>query len=198
MAKYFALRDKRLSGGVPARPNLFIFNTTELTPLSSAFSSIVGSAQSAGGKLHSLFILCHGYAGENTRARVSMDAGGMGLELGQEDVLHENVARWTAIANKVDNIVVYSCAAANTEAGNEGTTADGRYLMGALAIHTNANVYAADRIQWYSTYNGLTNGRFDFGAWEGRLFRFPPNGNPPTPIAGPPVEFTDVMNGTAP
>lgn len=54
----------------------------------------------------------------------------------------------TAIRNKVQNIVVYACAAANTERNNEGTTSDGRYLMGALAIHTNASVFAADRIQW--------------------------------------------------
>jgi hypothetical protein len=61
----------------------------------------------------------------------------------------DNVAMWTAIHRKVEHIIVYSCGAANTERRNQGTRADGRYLMGALAIHTNANVYAADRIQWY-------------------------------------------------
>lgn len=196
MAKYFALRDKRLEGGVPARANLSIFNTTESTPLANAFASIRGVA--SGGKIHSVFVLCHGYAGSNDNAGVSMDAGGMGLELGREGVFHTNVAMWSAIANKVDNIVVYSCAAGDTQPGNEGTTADGRYLMGALAIHTNANVYAADRIQWYGTHNNLSNGRYDFGAWEGTLFKFPPNGNPPTIVTHPPVEFTHVMNGSAP
>ena len=80
----------------------------------------------------------------------------------------------------------------------EGTTSDGLYLMGALAIHTNAVVYAADRIQWYRRYNNLANGRYDFGEWEGTLRQFPPDGGPPTVVAGPPVEFADVMAGGAP
>lgn len=198
MAKYFALRDRRLEGGVPARANLSIFNTSEHISLSGAFSAINGAARAAGGKLHSMFILCHGFAGSNTRAAMSMDAGGMGLQLGRENVLHRNVAIWSAISGKVENIVVYSCAAGDTQPGNEGSTADGRYLMGALAIHTNANVFAADRIQWYSTHNGQSNGRYDFGAWEGTLFKFPPSGNPPSIVRRAAVEFTDVMTGTAP
>jgi hypothetical protein len=129
---------------------------------------------------------------------VCMDAGGMGLQLGREGVLHGNVALWKAICNKVNNIVVYACAAGDTEPGNAGTTADGRYLMGALAIHTNATVYAADRIQWYSTFNSSPHGRFDFGAWEGQLWAFPADGSPPNMVPGAPVEFADVMAGTAP
>ncbi len=198
MARYFALRDRRLAGGVPSRANLSIFNTDAGVSLANAFASINGTARASGGKIHSMFILCHGYAGSNPNAGMSMDAGGMGLQLGRENVMHTNVAMWSAIAGKVDNMVVYSCAAGDTQPGNEGTTADGRYLMGALAIHTNANVYAADKIQWYRRHEGLSNGRYEFGAWEGTLYKFPPSGNPPTVIAAPPVEFTDVMMGTAP
>lgn len=198
MSKYFALRDRRLEGGVPARANLSIFNTDAGTALANAFASINGVGRGSGGKIHSMFILCHGYAGSNPNAAVSMDAGGMGLQLGREGVFHTNVAMWASIANSVDNIVVYSCAASDTQPGNEGTTADGRYLMGALAIHTNATVYAADKIQWYGTYNDLANGRFEFGSWEGNLLKFPSSGNPPTIVARPPVEFSDVMGGSAP
>lgn len=196
MSTYLALRDRRLQGGVPFRSHLAIVNADASTPLAQIFTKI--RAAGGRGKIHSMFILCHGYAGANVRAQVSADAGGMGLQLAREGVLHGNVARWTAIADKVENIVVYSCAAADTQPGNEGTAADGRYLMGALAIHTNANVFAADRIQWYHTLKGLSNGRFEFGAWEGQLFHFPPDGTPPTPVPGPPVEFSDVMGGTAP
>ena len=32
--------------------------------------------------------------------------------------------------------------------------------------------YAADRIQWYDTYKGLPSGAFDFGRWEGTLYKF--------------------------
>jgi hypothetical protein len=100
-----------------------------------------------------------------------MDAGGMGLQLGREDLTHSNVSAWRAIKDTTSNIVVFSCAAANTEKGNEGTRADGRYLMGALAVHTNATVYAADRIQWYHKRHVI-----DFGGWEGTLLRFKPDG----------------------
>jgi hypothetical protein len=196
LASYLTLRDRRLEGGVPSRRNMFIVNTNASTSLTTAFSEINAYSARAGG-LHSMFIMCHGYAGQNVFRQMSMDAGGEGLQLGREDVLHGNVSLWNAIKNRVQNIVVCSCAAANTEAGNRGTTSDGRYLMGALAIHTNASVYAADRIQWYDTYKNLANGRFEFGTWEGYLWHFPPSGAPPTHVAGPPVEFSDVMAGTA-
>lgn len=197
MAKYFALRDRRLSGGVPARPSLSIFNVGAHTPLSAAFGSLASAARS-GGRIHTMFIFCHGYAGTNDNARTCADAGGMGLQLGRENMLHTNVGAWTAVRGKVDNIVVYSCAAANTESGNRGTTADGKYLMGALALHSGATVFAADRIQWYSTHNGLGNGRFEFGEWEGQLWEFSPDGTSPIPRDTAAVEFSEVMAGTAP
>jgi hypothetical protein len=116
-----------------------------------------------------------------------MDAGGMGLQLGSEGVLHSNVSRWKAIAGACDSIVIYACAAANTESGNEGSTADGKYLMGALAMHAKATVYAADRIQWYDPSN------MDFGDWEGNLWQFQPTGVPPTIVPCAPVELTGLL-----
>lgn len=192
---YIALRDRRLGGGVPARAGLHIINTNGSTPLTNAFASINSAAR--GSRVPAMFVLCHGYAGSNHREGVCADAGGMGLQLGRENVLHSNVAMWTAIQGKVEHIIVYACAAANTEPGNEGSTADGRYLMGALAIHTNAHVYAADRIQWYHRHGGVPNGRFEFGEWEGELLHFPPDGSPPSVISAPPVEFSDIMAGSA-
>ncbi len=70
--------------------------------------------------------------------------------------------------------------------------------MGALAINTNAQVYAADLIQWYSKHGGLPDGRFKFGTWEGRLWHFPPSGGSSGIVASPPVEFSDVMLGSMP
>ncbi|HUF03856.1 MAG TPA: hypothetical protein VMM38_06740 [Aridibacter sp.] len=151
------------------------------------FNRVDTSIAINGGKLHTIYILCHGYAGNNNNARMSMDAGGMGPQLGQEDVLHNNVNMWDAIKDKTDNIVVDSCAASNTEAGNEGTTADGKYLMGALAIHANTTVYASDWIQWYNPNN------YDFGRWEGELWEFPASGAPGTRASGPPVSIRDVI-----
>jgi len=197
MSRYLALRDRRLKGGVPARDRLYIINTDGTTPLARAFNEINATVRYAGA-FHTMFVFCHGYAGTNPRGLVSMDCGGQGLELGAESVLHRNVAMWSAIKNQVQHIVIYACAAANTLPDNFGTKYDGRYLMGALAIHTGAHVYAADLIQWYSRYGGLTNGRFMFRDWEGQLWYFPPSGDYPEVVSAPPVEFSDVMLASTP
>jgi uncharacterized protein YycO len=191
-----AVRDKRLPGGVPSRANLAIHNTDASTPLRGLFNHV--RLYAGAGKINSAFVLCHGYAGANKALNLSMDAGGMGLQLGQEGLRHSNVAEWTQIKNKVTNIIVYACAAADTQPGNENTKADGKYLMGALALHTNANVYAADKIQWYFTYRGMPTGAFNFGAWDGQLFMFSGSTGRGVPVPSVPVEFTDVLNGTAP
>jgi hypothetical protein len=87
--------------------------------------------------VQNLYVLCHGYAGENQRGMVCADVGGEGLELGREGVTHRNVSRWFAIRGAVSNIVVHSCAAADTQPENVGSRADGKYLMGALAAVVN-------------------------------------------------------------
>jgi hypothetical protein len=196
MSKYVALHDRRLEGGIPARPSLGIIHVDAATSLTKAFLAINNHARVS--KVHSLFILCHGYSGSNNRARISMDAGGMGLQLGKEGLHHSTVTLWRAIAARVRNIVIFACAAADTQPGNAGTTSDGRYLMGALALHTGADVYAADLIQWYATYKAMTRGRFDFGAWEGQLWRFFPTGQLPEKVLRAPVEIGDVFTGSAP
>jgi hypothetical protein len=75
-----------------------------------------------------------------------------------------------------------------------GTPADGRYLMGALAIHTNATVYAADKIQWYHVKNG--DGSYDFGAWEGTLYKFDPNGASPQTVRRAAFELDETLTGS--
>lgn len=192
MSRFLALRDHRLRGGVPAREQLYIINTDETTPLVRVFNEINNTVRYHGA-FHSMFVFCHGYAGSNPGGQVSMDAGGMGLQLGAEAVLHSNVGMWSAIKNKIQHIVIYACASSNTEPENVGTSADGRYLMGALAIHTGAHVYGGDLIQWYRRHSGLTDGRFDFGKWEGTLWHFPPSGGNPAIVSAPPVEFSQIM-----
>lgn len=63
--------------------------------------------------------------------------------------------------------------------------------MGGLAIHTNSNVFAADRIQWY--YDGRV---IDFANWEGQLYRFAPDGTSTT-VTRPLVEMTALMGRRA-
>ena len=110
-------------------------------------------------------------------------------------VLHSNVSLWQAVAGKIDEIVIHSCAAADTQLANVGTAADGRYLMRALALYTKATVYAADKIQWYSRHNNLRNGVYEFGGWEGQLFRFSPDGFTTTVVPKARLEFTEILSG---
>ncbi len=190
MPSYVAIRDQRLSGTLPglwmqSSPNVNVITTSQTVSLHSVFSQL-NAIKGSLGPVDSVFILCHGFAGTSNRLQASGDFGGQGLQLGQENVLHSNVEIWNAVKGATRNIVVYSCAASNTEPGAEGTTEDGQYLMGALAIHTGATVYAGDRIQWYQP------GGFNFGAWEGRLLRFRPDGTAPQEAMRPPIEFSEV------
>lgn len=192
MSEYVVIRDSRLQGTMPGVftswwNDLNIINTSDSTPLSSAFSQIKQYKREHG-ELNTMFILCHGYAGSSNNLRMSGDVGGQGLQLGMEGVFHGNVSMWEDTRRTVSNIIVYACAAANTEAGSELTTEDGEYLMGALAIHTDATVYAADRIQWY------TPSDFNFGQWEGRILRFSPSGASPQEVHEVPIEFSDLTS----
>lgn len=189
MARYVILHDRRLKGGIPARPGLVIINTDGDTSLIHAFRSIQRAA--VHGRIDTLFIVCHGFAGQNKAMQMSMDAGGRGLQLGKEELRHNNVNMWRAIRGKVKHIVVMACAAADTQDGNQYTEADGRYLMGGLAINTDADVYAADKIQWYFTYRNLAHGKIDFRRWNGTIYHFFPgrgefkiNQYPDTNLAG--------------
>lgn len=171
MGKSIILHDRRLAGAAPISRETTTIRLDAATPIAQVFSAIKTLVRLDG--VQNLYILCHGYAGQSARGQVCADMGGEGLELGREGLMHANVARWGAIRGDVENIVVHSCGAADTQPENVGTNADGKYLMGSLAIHANATVYAGDRIQWYA---GST-ATIDFGHWEGTLWKFAPSGS---------------------
>jgi hypothetical protein len=108
-------------------------------------------------------------------------------------VLQENVHLWRAIHGKVANIVVYSCRAAAESHLGANAINNGKYLMGALAIHTGATVYAADEIQWYAKYHDLAHGRMDIRKWQGILWEFSSTGRPPRPARRAPLQLATVM-----
>jgi hypothetical protein len=186
-SNFVVLHDNRLKGVMPPRrPHLRVINVGEHISLHLVFGHIKATKH-----IHTIFILCHGYAGEDPKGARCLDRGEGGLELGKEEVIHSNVAMWRTIVNSAENIVVYACGAGDTQPGYEGTDFDGRYLMGALAIHTNSTVFAADRVQFYLPNNG---GHIDFGDWEGTLWRFPPNGAAPSAVPRAPVELNDIVS----
>lgn len=67
MGHYVALHDRRLQGGVPGRARLDIVNVDAHTPTRDIVHRIKRHA--SGEPLRALYILCHGYAGTNVRAR---------------------------------------------------------------------------------------------------------------------------------
>jgi hypothetical protein len=115
--------------------------------------------------------------------------------LGKGGVRHSNVAAWIAIRNVVQNIVVYACSAAETQAGYGGTANDGKYLMGALALHTQATVYAGDVDQYARSSRVGEKGPLEFGKWEGQLWRFRPDGCAGVPVSKAPVEYNEMLRG---
>lgn len=195
---YLALWDTRLAGNVTRASNMTLFSVDQTTSLSLAFNVIKSAARQKGrkGKIHTLFLLCHGFAGSNASAQQSGDFGGSGLQIGRENLIHSNVSLWSAIKSKCSNIVVYACAAGDTEPGNEGTNSDGKYLMGALAVHSQSFVFASNRIQYYN--GGSNSAPIAFGAWEGEVSVFDPAGSGSRQVSAPDVEISDVYAGTAP
>jgi hypothetical protein len=122
----------------------------------SAFNFLLARGKLIGRKMRNLYIICHGTSGS--------------VELGREEINIYTVSHWIQIRDAVDNIFVYACMAAHTGRGKKGTIADGRRLMSLLARTTNANVYASDTSQLYDP-NGIA-----LKKWEGRVYRFNPNG----------------------
>lgn len=189
MTKYFIFRDARLKGNLPFMASALISSHLDATtPLATAFSRI-NLASQVNGKIKTLFILCHGY-GSGPSANDLWWYGGQGLQLGKEGLNSGNVANWAAIKNTVENVVVYACGAAYSGPASiysPDKTSDGRGLMTSLAKHTNAVVYAADRIQRYYPSD------FNFGKWEGTVSAFFPVGMVVSGVR-PPTEVIDVIS----
>ncbi len=187
MPNFICLQASGLKGLVRAEKNLDVKVLGPTMPMSVGFSFIQAKKD-----VECLFLACHGKEsfGYNEASNAKM-RGGFGLTIGSEDITHENVAQWAAIKGICKNIIVYSCAAADTAPGQAGKWGDGKYLIGALAIHTECTVYAADEIQFYDLRRGAY---IDFGDWEGQLWRFKSDGTPPATVSEAPYEMRDLRS----
>jgi hypothetical protein len=77
------------------------------TSLSIAFAAINDFAKKQG-KIDYLFIMCHGFESTWKMGEISWLAGGLGMQLGMENLLAINVHLWTLIKNAARNIVVFA------------------------------------------------------------------------------------------
>jgi hypothetical protein len=203
MFDFFIFRDERVQGNFAnSAVSQILMELNGSSPLANAFTRLNTAAktQGAGGKLNTLFIIGHGLgSGDLTTKSDFWWQGGQGVQIGQENLTAANVSNWAAIRNTVDIIVVYACGAAYSGHTilNPQNTNDGQALMSALAKHTNAIVYAADRIQWFFPSD------FNFGRWEGTVYMFQPNGvvvrgfRPPTEIIDVTAPIPDGVYGPA-
>jgi hypothetical protein len=177
------VHDSRLRGRPPEiAPNTYTVNSG--TSIQGAFRWIATYARRQGG-LDNLYILAHGIEGgvHDSIQQVSTYALGFGLLLCSENLTLQNVSITQGLFNLVSTITLYSCGPGNTREGFEGTQADGRRFCSEMAAWTGGEVIAAVETQIYhvrqSVWDALLGreGVMDFGAWEGPVYRFGPDGS---------------------
>jgi hypothetical protein len=190
MSSSMLIHDTRVEGTAPGGvPNVFKVNRS--VPLDGALGWVAQYARENGG-LDRLLILCHGFRGLVNDPFVGMSTTdlGFGLALCREGLTFKTVARTARLKGLIRHILIYACGAARTRPGFENTRADGFRLCRELAGFTDASVTAAVETQYYHMgpvgffHRVLGVGPqdvIDLGPWEGRLFRFNPDGS-----VGPP------------
>jgi hypothetical protein len=190
MAKRLVLLDSRLIGMVTDSIGEVI-RVGAGTGIRQAFDKVALHAFARGG-LDDLLICCHGFEAmfEDYDGQLSFMSGGFGLKLCAENLSLENVAV-TAVLRSippevplVKRIVVFSCAAADTHRLTKNLGADGKRLMGAMALMTGARVVASTATQFFDripsmaqslrSAGGKDDWRIDYGEWEGDVFEFSP------------------------
>jgi hypothetical protein len=168
MSRNVILWDTRLEGTIKVGHLLGEYAVNQDTSLGPVLHSIAHLANTRG-LIETLFVACHGYGEYRMKVGSLMWwIGGGGLQLGKEELHNHNYTSWRAIRNSVKNIVILACGPAGTAPEPSGS--DGKFLMSSLARTTNAVVYGADTLQWYTLKN------MDFGKWEGTLYCFLPTG----------------------
>lgn len=190
MAKRLVLLDSRLIGMVTDGIGEVI-RVGASTEIRQAFDKVALHAFARGG-LDDLLICSHGFEAlfEDYDGQLSFMSGGFGLELCAENLSLANVGV-TAVLRSippevplVKRIVVFSCAAADTHRLTKNLGADGKRLMGAMALMTGARVVASTATQFFDripsmaqslrSAGGKDDWRIDYGEWEGDVFEFSP------------------------
>ena len=191
MAKRLVLLDFRLTGMVTDGIGEII-HVGGGTDIQKAFNKIATKARAVGG-LDDLLICCHGFEMilEDYDNSVSFMSGGYGLQLCNENLTLANVGVTGVLKSApplvptVKRIVVFSCAAADSNRAARNAGSEGKRLMGSLALTTGARVVASDATQYYRAIpsiaqslrsaGGKNDWRIDFGEWEGNVFEFSPD-----------------------
>jgi hypothetical protein len=166
------LHDTRLIGRVT--PGLgTVIEVNGSTPLADAFRRVVAAVNSSPSEL---VIACHGYMGHEYGGQCHMDlGGGMGLQLCRESLVIANVSRTSDLAGVFSRIWLMACGPAGT------AVHDSRPFCREMAHYTSTIIIASEREQLYhpgeyDSARGECRSALRFGAWEGRVFEFHPDG----------------------
>jgi hypothetical protein len=181
------VHDTRLAGTAPAvAANTYKVNAS--TQLAHAIGWIAEYARRSGG-LSRLLFMCHGFESgvhDSLVGESTMDLG-FGLAFCNEGLSLATVSRAAPLKDRVEELFLYACGPARTRPGFKNTVADGQRFCSELAAFSGAVVYASDETQWYQMRRSSSAIRsilgigpqdyIDFGAWEGTVYRFSPDGD---------------------
>jgi len=166
------LHDTRLIGRVP--PGIgTIIEVNGSTPITDAFRRVAAAVNSSPAEL---VIACHGYMGhEYGQASHTVAAGGSGLHLCREGLVIGNVSLASSLSGIFQRTWLMACGPAGT------AVHDTRPFCRELAHYLDSTVIASEQSQTYrfgETDRSVGESRLTlrFGAWEGRVFSFNPDG----------------------
>jgi hypothetical protein len=154
------IHDKRLLGQSPAIADNQ-WDVDASVPINHIVSWTQTVAKGSGG-IKKLVIMAHGNA--------------HGIQLGAEWLTLRTVDQFSALRGLVKSVILYACSAAKTMPNKRMTSGDGALLMARLAVRMNAYVVASSDTQWYTPGTSYKQ-PIKFGAWEGDVYLFYPNGN---------------------
>ena len=147
VASKILLHDKRLKGSLGFAsytfPDVIPFSINEKSSLRTVFKGLADFAGTFD-NTKQLDIYCHGYESQTPKY------GGLGLQLGKDDLLPSNVNDLGLLLwGQFHRIVIYACSAADSSYAKIDPAADGQKLMQSLADSSGAEVVAADATQYY-------------------------------------------------
>lgn len=166
------LHDTRLDGMVESGLGRVI-RVDQNTPLREAFGRVTAAATRSPVEL---VIACHGYmTHEYGRASHQALSGGQGLQLCRESLLLGNISSVSVLRDYFARIWLMACGPAGTLVHNS------RPFCREFAHYSNTIVIASEREQSYfpGTHDSaaqVSRRVLRFGAWEGNVFCFYPNG----------------------
>jgi hypothetical protein len=174
------VHDTRLLGPTPRSMADSSFEVDATSSITGLIQNISNSSNST---ISRLMIMCHGYESTSTGSASIPMSLGFGLQLCMESLTLRNVSVLNTLNNAINSIILYACGPANTHPFANGTYGDGRRFCMEMAAYTSADVYASDVTQYYdnSKYDATNlvceSIPIDFGAWEGNVYRFSPDGS---------------------